>query len=283
MSTDRSRRKPPSKQLRAWLKTQATRLKTLKAVGWKIHVNYLQNAKEQGEILVEAQKRLEETDLAFSQWVEEETDIGLSTAYLWMDVTEWWEDILAWFNRKEASGNSNPLEISIRAVRDVIRTIRQARGMGKPGSGKKKVTADISANNTTAAPTAGIGGGDSEKKEAESPTKNDVPNDPREDDPDKVADANFEKLMARKKPGGDLQQGETKTRARPRLYRVTVVTPNKADLERFAVLLPSPTTDFNAHSVSAHIGLQDIDKTLAAVGTCLNTAQPKKVRVVVEL
>ena len=74
--------------------------------------------------------------------------------------------------------------------------------------------------------------------------------------------------MARKTPGGDLQQGgDTTTPTRPRLYKVTVVTPNRADLERFAGLLPSPITDFNAHSVSAHIGLQDIDKTLAAVGT----------------
>ena len=51
----------------------------------------LQNAKEQGEILLEVQKRLEGTDLAFSRWVEEDTDIGLSTAYLWMDVSEWWK------------------------------------------------------------------------------------------------------------------------------------------------------------------------------------------------
>ena len=104
------------------------------------------------------------------------------------------------------------------------------------------------------------------------------------DEDDESTDANFEQLMARKKPGWDRQQGDdTTTPARPRLYKVTVVTPNKADLERFAGLLPSPITDFKAHSVSAHIGLQDIDKTLAAVGTCLNTAQPNKVRVVVEL
>ena len=104
MSTDRPKTKSPSKQLRAWLKTQATRLKTLTASGWKLHVDYLQNAKEQGDILLEVQKRLEGTDLTFSEWVKEDTEIGLSTAYLWMDVAEWWDDISNGSTRPRQAG-----------------------------------------------------------------------------------------------------------------------------------------------------------------------------------
>jgi hypothetical protein len=277
-------KKPASKQLLSWLNKQATTLKRLTTSGWKIHTDYLQNAREKGIVLIEVRKRLENTDLAFEKWVKENTEIGLSTAYLWMDVAEWWDDLTAHWKKVEAGALSNPLESSLRGVRDTIRSIRQARGLGKPGSGKKKVTADNSANNTTTPSTAGIGEADSDNKEAESASENDVPDDPGEDESEKIAAANFQKMMARKTQSGNLQQGgATTTPARPRMYKVTVVTPNKADLEGFAGLLPSPTTDFMAHSVSAHIGLQDIDRTLAAVGTCLNTAQPKKVRVVVEL
>jgi hypothetical protein len=278
-----SSKKPPSRELLAWLGKKASELKTLVTRGWKIQADYLQNAKEKGEILAEVRKRLEGSNLTFEKWVKENTEIGVSTAYLWMDVAEWWEDVKAWFDKAEAGDNSNPLETSLRGVRDTIRSIRQARGVGKPGSGKKKETADNSANNTPAPPTEGIGKDDSDKKVDESASDDDTPGDSDEDDSDKVAEESFKKLMARKKPGENSQQGETRTPTRPRLYRVTVVTPNKADVEQFARLLPSPITDFKAHSVSAHIGLQDIDKILVAVGTCLNTAQPKKVRVVVEL
>jgi hypothetical protein len=119
-----------------------------------------------------------------------------------------------------------------------------------------------------------------------SAVQNDVPDDQGDagDHPNDSATTNFKKLMARRKPAGDLQQGDQgETPARPCLYKVTVVTPAKSDLGTFSGLLPSPITDFKAHSVSAHVGLPDIDKTLAAVGTALTTTQPKKVRIVVEL
>ena len=77
--------------------------------------------------------------------------------------------------------------------------------------------------------------------------------------------------------------GDTKKATLPNQYRLTIVTPAKADLERFGELLPSPITDFNAHSVFGWVRPQDIDNTLAAVGKALTVAQPKKVRVVVEL
>lgn len=77
--------------------------------------------------------------------------------------------------------------------------------------------------------------------------------------------------------------GDTKKATVPSRYKVTVVTPAKPDLERFRGLLPSPITDFNAHSVFGWVSPQDIDNTLAAVGKALSVAQLKKVRVVVEL
>jgi len=90
--------------------------------------------------------------------------------------------------------------------------------------------------------------------------------------------------MERFQPGGDMHNGNGTPKAtQPASYKVTVMTPAKLELERFGALLPSPITDFNALSVSGRVAVQDINKTLAAVGEALATAQPKKVRVVVEL
>jgi hypothetical protein len=98
-----------------------------------------------------------------------------------------------------------------------------------------------------------------------------------------IADKKYEKLMSRFQPGGDMHNGGSKKATQPASYKVTVVTSDKADLDRFGALLPSPITDFNAHSVSGRVALQDINKTLAALGNALAAAQPKKVRIVVEL
>ncbi len=99
-----------------------------------------------------------------------------------------------------------------------------------------------------------------------------------------IAEKKYEKLMSRFQPGGDMHGGNGTTKAaRPASYTVKVVTPAKGDLEKFGALLPSPITDFNAHSVSGRVGLTDIGKTLAALGNALAAAQPKKVRMVVEL
>src|SRR5262249_43444055 len=128
--------------------------------------------------------------------------------------------------------------------------------------------------------------GNPDQPDGVSAAEGDVPDD-KGDAADHASDSattNFKKLMARRNPADELQQGdEGKLPTRPRLYKVTVVTPAKSDLGKFSGLLPSPTTDFTANSVSAHVGLHDIDRTLAAVGTALTTTQPKKVRIVVEL
>lgn len=100
-----------------------------------------------------------------------------------------------------------------------------------------------------------------------------------------AAEKKYEKLMDRFKKGGDMHHGSTTTKktAEPTSYRLTVVTPEKGDLKKFGALLPSPTTDLNAHSVSGRVGLPDINETLVAVAKTLTATQPKKVRIVVEL
>ena len=92
----------------------------------------MENAKEMGLLLLEAQERAKGTSIHFKKWVGEETDIGYSTALLWIDVAKHYESITKQFV------NSNGLELTIRKIRDAIRDARQAEGRGKPGSGKKK-------------------------------------------------------------------------------------------------------------------------------------------------
>jgi len=65
-----------------------------------------------------------------------------------------------------------------------------------------------------------------------------------------VSAKKYVKLMGRFEKGGDMHKdGRHKPKvAQPTGYRLTVVTPEKGDLERFGALLPSPTIDFKAHS-----------------------------------
>jgi len=100
-----------------------------------------------------------------------------------------------------------------------------------------------------------------------------------------IADKKFEKMMSRAKPGGDMHndKGRTTKPTGPALYKLTVVTPDKADLEKFGELLPSPITDLKAHSVSGWVSVGEINEALVKVGMTLGTTQPKKVRIVVEL
>lgn len=100
-----------------------------------------------------------------------------------------------------------------------------------------------------------------------------------------VSQKKYDKLMGRFEKGGDMHKGgkpKAQT-AQPPGYRVTVVTPEKGDLEMFGALLPSPTIDFKAHSVSGWVRAQDIGSTLASVGSTLTASNLNKVRVVVEL
>ena len=121
-------------KLTAWLRQQAKKLKTLKAEGTRLKLDFVANARAQGKILASVKKRLASTPGKFKEWVESDTDIGYSTALLWIDVAQ--SQFYSAVNARVA--DSNPLESTIRQIRDAIRDERQSKGKGKPGSGKTK-------------------------------------------------------------------------------------------------------------------------------------------------
>jgi hypothetical protein len=259
-----SKDKPSRDKLEAWLKGQATKLKTLNAKGQRLKLDYVQNARDKGALLIEVEKRVSHILGRFQVWVTTDGGIGYSTALLYMDVAKNYDAV------KERFANSNPLELTLRQVRDAIRDARQEEGGGKPGSGGRKAI-------KSATPSPGEEG--TETGEAGTPISY------AKRDDSAIAEAKHKKLMGRFEPGGDMHNtgDNTKPAPLPSIYKLTVVTPTKADLEAFGNLLPSPTIDLKAHSVSAQIGLTDINDTLAAVGKALTVSQPKKVRIVVEL
>src|ERR1700722_16008624 len=122
------------KMLIAWLREQASRLLSLEAEGNRLKMAIVQNAKLKGAILIDVRKRLAGNSQSFKQWVEETSDIGYSTALLWIDIAENYEELTKRF------ADSNLLELTIRQIRDAIRDLRQEHGIGKPGSGRKKPT-----------------------------------------------------------------------------------------------------------------------------------------------
>jgi hypothetical protein len=124
------------KKLTVWLQEQATKLKDLTAKGQRLKLDFVANARAKGNILLGVKKRLANTQLRFDEWVEQSTDIGYSTALLWIDVTQNFAKVKARF------ANSNPLELTVRQVRDAIRDVRQTQGKGKPQSGKRKAATD---------------------------------------------------------------------------------------------------------------------------------------------
>jgi site-specific DNA-methyltransferase (adenine-specific) len=127
--------KPLDKNLASWLTEQATALTNLEAKGNRLKLDFVQNARDRGKILLEVQKRLVGASQRFEIWVSENTDIGYSTALLFMDVARNFDLV------KEQFADSNALELTLREVRDAIRDARQERGEGKPGSGRTKTTA----------------------------------------------------------------------------------------------------------------------------------------------
>ena len=182
-------------------------------------------------------------------WLIENTDIGYSTANLYMDVARNYVDV------KKLIANSNPLELTLRKVRDAIRDKRQDAGGGKPGSGRRITTATqptLDTDNQTA----------------------DDDNVPSQED---AADNDHQNVVAlpTNRKGAKLMATAT--------YKITVVTPEKGDLEKFGEVLPSPITDFNAQSVSVRIRLEDITVALEKVFKALVATQPKKVKIIVEL
>ena len=131
---------PPDKKLSAWLNEQATKLKHLDATGKKLKLDFVENARSKGTILLAVQERLREVSQSFEAWVPKNTDIGYSTALLWIDVAKHFDSV------KKRFADSNPLELTVRQVRDAIRDARQEQGDGKPGSGRRKATTAIPLN-----------------------------------------------------------------------------------------------------------------------------------------
>lgn len=266
-----SGRVPPSPQLLKWLKTQATKLKRLVTTGWKLQTDYLLNAGEQGKTLIGVRKRLEGTTLNFSKWVEENTDLGVSTAYLWCDVAEWWDDLRTEWN------NSNPLESSIRQIRERIRILRQSRGLGKPRSGKRKTSA--AAMPSTAA-AADENSNDSSDGENDGTDDEEAPNTVRWEREAAKAEAEAARVDDR---------GEAEPEGPP-LYAVTVLVFTESDQTAIyqALLNWSPISKSllgpkQLRSVSAHFQAKDIGTLMNKLGKALEGNQPEKVRVSIEL
>jgi len=245
-----TKKKPPSK---AWLQGQARKLKKLVSRGWKLHIDFLQNARDQGEVLAEVRSKLKGTDLTFEQWVKENTEIGVSTSYLWIDVAEWWDDLQA------SWGNSNTLELGIRQVRDQIRDLRQAGGGGKPGSGRNRAaTPDATApveETTILAPD-------------EEATK---------DDPVENWEASIQEA--------ERQNGTRQPKKQEPHYTIVAISANGDDVEPIKLLLPSPITEQakNRVTIKASIPKNKIGRILTLIGRQLETTPPKELRLVVTI
>jgi hypothetical protein len=126
--------KPLDEKLASWLVEQAAKLKTMGVTGNRLKLDYVRNARDKGKLLHAVKERLAGTSQRFDVWVSESTDIGYSTALLYLDVAGNFDLV------KEQFADSNALELTLGEVRDAIRDARQGRGMGKPGSGNRKVT-----------------------------------------------------------------------------------------------------------------------------------------------
>jgi hypothetical protein len=239
--------------LEGWLSEQARHLNALTDTGNRLKLDYVQNARDKGEILSEVENRVSHIPGRFLVWITSEAGIGISTARLYMDVARNYENV------KERFVDSNPLELTLRNVRDAIRDKRQDAGGGKPGSGKRI--------NAATQPTPDTG----------DHVTDDLPVQ------ENAADNDHHNVVA---PPTNEKAAKLIATARtnhPPSYKLTVVTPEKSDLEKFGEVLPSPITDFNAHSVSVRIRLDDITVALEKVSKALVTTQPKKVKIIVEL
>lgn len=240
--------------LGVWLKEQATKLKNLEANAHRLKLNFVENARDKGQILIDVKKRIAGTSESFEMWVTENTGIGYSTALLYMDVAKNFKMV------KEKFAHSNGLELTLRQVRDAIRDARQERGEGKPGSGRRKATEGDSVG-THSQEDIDKAGNDSEKWERE------------------VAAAEEE---------AGVHQGGDKTEAAR--YKMTVMVFSESDQAALQQALASwspvskPLANKKqAHSVTVNADLAVIGDLLAKLGTTLQQSQPKKVRVSIEL
>jgi len=153
-----------SDDLDQWLKEQLQKIKALEAEARSFKLNFVHNAREKGDLLIAVEQRLLGSPLTFRQWIVRDTDIGYSTALLWMDVALHYDVV------KDRFADSNPLELTVRGIRDAIRDRRQTQGGGKPGSGKRAASEETEpATSEVAAPAAGDPADPSGEGEASDP------------------------------------------------------------------------------------------------------------------
>jgi hypothetical protein len=252
---DGENNKPIYEELTAWLKEQATKLKTLQSKGNRLKLDFVQNARDQGKILLEVHERLTGTSVRFEKWVSENTDIGCSTALLWMDVARHYEDVMKQFV------DSNPLELTVRQIRDAIRDARQRRGEGKPGSGKRKAVATTKPLNRDTEET---------------------------DDPTDLSDqGRWERETSKAEAEAAEVEGEDKSEVKVPLYKLTAIVFSESDQSAIYESLlnwsPTSSNSLGSKSIILHARTTDIGTLLTKLGKTLEQSQPEKVRVSIEL
>ena len=256
----------PDKKLDDWLKKQEARLKELVATAKRLKVDFVENARAQGKILLEVQERLSKTSIKFKDWVVKNTDIGHSTALLWIDVAKNYDLV------KKRFVDSNGLESTVRNIRDAIRDARQEHGGGKPGSGRKKATdeEDKAEENITAENNAAASADETATDAGEEATPT----------------AKWEQTAGK----AETEAAATtsgKSEAASRYYDVTVMVYNQQDQAAFQQALsqwsPSCKTVGNTLSVKVHAQMKGIAAVLQKLGKVLEESQPARVSMSVEL
>lgn len=262
-----------SDDLDQWLKEQLQSIKALEAEGRSLKLNFVQNAREKGDLLIAVEQRLRGSPLNFRQWIVRDTDIGYSTALLWMDVALHYDVV------KDRFADSNPLELTVRGIRDAIRDHRQTQGGGKPGSGRKAASEGTAAE--ASAPTAGDPADPSGEGEASDPGDGAVSNTIRRE-PDVSLGAT---------QAAEPVHGGTPVFA-PALGRVTVVVTVYSDSDqavvREALAGWSPVT--KSLGGSKHLGTlsatapsRDIDTVMAKLAGALTQILHHKATVKIDL
>ena len=257
---------PTDKKLTAWLKQRATKLKALEAKGQRFKLDYVQNAKEKGQILLGVQDRIHD---GFKSWVTQFTGIGYSTALLYMDVARNYPDV------KKLIADSNPLELTLRQVRDAIRDARQERGEGKPGSGRPS-SSQVGERNP-----------DHEEDNEDDRGENADGDDQELAAPDTIRwDREATKAEAE---AAEVEGGKTTEPESP-LYAITVMVFSESDqtaiyksLSNWSPTSKTLTSTKQTRSVSVHVPPSGIGKLLHVLGETLEHNQPQQVRVSIEL
>lgn len=261
------------KKLQDWLNAQAAKLKTLEARGHKLKLDFVQNARDKGKILIQIHDRLG-TD--FKMWVLENTDIGYSTAHLYMDVAENYAEV------KKRLADSNPLELTLRQVRDAIRDARQAEGRGKPGSGRPSKKED-----------ANHDGGEDEPGDGNQTSESDEASDANAAVADEEATPNtarWEREVGKAEAEAAEVDGGVQPGAKPAVYAVTVVVFTDGDqtamyqaLSNWSPIRKTLSGTKQTRSVTAHVQPNGISALLHQLGDSLEQSQLRKVRVSIEL